>query len=582
LNCTAGMSSLADFEISVLPELRLMFHHIPEDLLKCTVKALHQENRLSMDSAIADLLVLSRAIPSSVVSNSPPQLSVEDGESKIHPAVGGLAPDVAREVQAELDRAIAAGLIAQDEADAELVEALALSQQGPEADPVSWGLQRPGDGQPPLADQEAGSSVAPPSQVEEIPEDAVPTVHTAVLALGCMPPGPRTAAVKALHQIFRKVLQKPDDPTVRRIPRKNQAFQNKVGQFPEAAAVLCAGGFKLEQDKLLGPGGRPEFVYSFPCNLDSDNPRTLAFLECHSLLECIASEPGFFGDSVLAPISSGDENSMAVCPSCSNGNHPDNSMCVYCDATLPPRPRKPRTVEMPPLNRAPLTKEQLADLHERRSRDPRKFASEAKNLGGAANKVVVDVRLPVQESTRRADGKREFNLQDLEDMRYGDAIRNMPSYADDYWNSRGNTGSYSAMLDRYYDPEYIGRRALDETNRFRASEGRPPLRWCPELTRIARIHADEMASGRAPFSHDGFDERMRAVPYYKMGGAENLAYNSGSADAARVAVDGWIKSPGHCKNLLATNNYCGIGVSRSASGCFYLTQLFTRTPEPVA
>ena len=50
--------------------------------------------------------------------------------------------------------------------------------------------------------------------------------------------------------------------------------------------------------------------------------------------------------------------------------------------------------------------------------------------------------------------------------------------------------------------------------------------------------------------------------------------NYGSAQVAVVAVDGWIHSPGHCKNLLSDQYYCGIGVYKNKRGEYYLTQLF--------
>jgi hypothetical protein len=42
----------------------------------------------------------------------------------------------------------------------------------------------------------------------------------------------------------------------------------------------------------------------------------------------------------------------------------------------------------------------------------------------------------------------------------------------------------------------------------------------------------------------------------------------------RVAVDGWIDSPGHRANLLADHTFCGIGVYKNAQGAWYLTQMF--------
>jgi len=47
------------------------------------------------------------------------------------------------------------------------------------------------------------------------------------------------------------------------------------------------------------------------------------------------------------------------------------------------------------------------------------------------------------------------------------------------------------------------------------------------------------------------------------------------SSVAKVAVDGWIQSPGHRKNLLhAQMVYCGIGVYQNSAGAWYLTQLF--------
>jgi len=83
-----------------------------------------------------------------------------------------------------------------------------------------------------------------------------------------------------------------------------------------------------------------------------------------------------------------------------------------------------------------------------------------------------------------------------------------------------------------------------------------------------------MASGTMPFSHDGFDERVRMFPVAHRGAAENLALSKGVAEVAEVAVDGWIKSPGHEKNLRGAFNQCGIGAARASDGTFYITQLF--------
>jgi uncharacterized protein YkwD len=128
------------------------------------------------------------------------------------------------------------------------------------------------------------------------------------------------------------------------------------------------------------------------------------------------------------------------------------------------------------------------------------------------------------------------------------------------------------------DPEWveIGKQALQFTNEFRAQHGLPALQWHQSLCEIGYVHSMDMGEGRAPFDHVGFDKRVRQYPFPVQSAAENLAMNYGvpQPEVARVAVDGWIDSPGHRRNLLSRQHWCGIGVYRTFEGKYYLTQLF--------
>ena len=116
-----------------------------------------------------------------------------------------------------------------------------------------------------------------------------------------------------------------------------------------------------------------------------------------------------------------------------------------------------------------------------------------------------------------------------------------------------------------------------QINEYRASKKLPPLRVDPQMTQIARIHSENMANGKATFSHDGFEGRAKAItiPYQSV--AENLAYNMGYSDPVRKAVEGWIKSEGHRKNMEGQFNLTGIGIAKNAKGEYYFTQLFVRS-----
>jgi uncharacterized protein YkwD len=131
-----------------------------------------------------------------------------------------------------------------------------------------------------------------------------------------------------------------------------------------------------------------------------------------------------------------------------------------------------------------------------------------------------------------------------------DAIRDTPSYAQEYAKQAHNQAAHdvSALRRRTYDTQLLARQAVDYTNHHRAEMKLSPLRWNDLIAKVAAEHAEDMASGAAPFSHDGFDARTRRFPSHRTAG-ENLAMNKGMADVARAAVDGWIKSPGHRKNL---------------------------------
>ncbi|WP_333257794.1 CAP domain-containing protein [Microcoleus sp. S13_C5] len=116
-----------------------------------------------------------------------------------------------------------------------------------------------------------------------------------------------------------------------------------------------------------------------------------------------------------------------------------------------------------------------------------------------------------------------------------------------------------------------------QINQYRASKKLPPLSIDPRISQIARIHSENMASGKVRFSHDGFEGRAKAItlPYQSV--AENVAYNFGFSDPVRNAVEGWIKSEGHRKNIEGQFNVTGIGVAKNAKGEYYLTQLFVRS-----
>jgi uncharacterized protein YkwD len=129
-------------------------------------------------------------------------------------------------------------------------------------------------------------------------------------------------------------------------------------------------------------------------------------------------------------------------------------------------------------------------------------------------------------------------------------------------------------------PTSLELHTFELINSERVKKGLRPLVWDAELTRMARLHSENMARQNF-FDHEapggrGLRERSRAsgiVGYKRLG--ENLAYNKGFADAASCAVVGWMRSEGHRDHILDGEfTRSGIGIVRSAEGRVYFTQEF--------
>ncbi|KAL6073533.1 SCP domain-containing protein [Balamuthia mandrillaris] len=130
----------------------------------------------------------------------------------------------------------------------------------------------------------------------------------------------------------------------------------------------------------------------------------------------------------------------------------------------------------------------------------------------------------------------------------------------------------------------IAKGCLLFTNAFRESRGLPALQWSSQLAVIALAHSIDMGEGRVPMGHDGFQERMAQTPFRWRSFAENVAmmsnphsfslFHNDVDDIAQRTVEGWQRSPGHCRNLLSHSNLCGIGVFKDPySSTYFFTQL---------
>jgi uncharacterized protein YkwD len=117
---------------------------------------------------------------------------------------------------------------------------------------------------------------------------------------------------------------------------------------------------------------------------------------------------------------------------------------------------------------------------------------------------------------------------------------------------------------------------LDELNTVRSTHGLAPLKANPQLDAAAYQHSSEMVA-KGYFAHesaDGSDFWKRIRRFYApqrgvWSVGENLLWASAGINP-RKAVELWMASPGHRKNILTANwREIGIGaVSATASGEF--------------
>ncbi|RYY54775.1 MAG: CAP domain-containing protein [Chitinophagaceae bacterium] len=138
--------------------------------------------------------------------------------------------------------------------------------------------------------------------------------------------------------------------------------------------------------------------------------------------------------------------------------------------------------------------------------------------------------------------------------------------------TRNTVASVSA--DRILPADPIVTDILTLTNKARAKKGLSALVMKDGLNRIAAGHSQNMATGKVPFSHDGFKERysLAKKEYAGLNGfAENVSFGPSTG---REVVDGWMGSKHHKENILGDYTSIGIGVATDKNGRNYYTQVF--------
>ena len=146
--------------------------------------------------------------------------------------------------------------------------------------------------------------------------------------------------------------------------------------------------------------------------------------------------------------------------------------------------------------------------------------------------------------------------------------------------------TFGGLLRAQSGPDFqrdVEKQTFKLINQYRGHEGLTPLRWNDGIAQIARGHSRDMATGDVDFGHGGFDDRvdqMKGLVAGFEGAGENVLYTTQLDDVAERAVQMWLHSPHHLRNIRGDYNFSGIGVWESKDGALYFTQLFLKTAEP--
>ncbi len=141
----------------------------------------------------------------------------------------------------------------------------------------------------------------------------------------------------------------------------------------------------------------------------------------------------------------------------------------------------------------------------------------------------------------------------------------------------------TAQADPASATRTLERAVADAVNAHRAAAGLPELAWSERAAGLAREHSAAMAAGRAEFGHDGFEQRTRtlreSLPLRRA--AENVSMHSARPDAELVqaALDRWLASRVHRRNIEGPFQLSGVGAARATDGSVFFTQIFVATQD---
>ncbi|GAB5355845.1 hypothetical protein AAMO2058_000240000 [Amorphochlora amoebiformis] len=404
-------------------------------------------------------------------------------------------------------------------------------------------------------------------------------------------------ALKILKKVVSNVLKHPQEMKYRKISASNKRFQEVFGSLYGSDNVFRSLGFEfIQADKnywvFMKDESRPLPRERLEATLKTISSCQASFSELTGSMQQVAISVAL--DTKMSqpvrtqvPLEKGkntsvpkNENKTSVLKKENKTSVPKPKFdarsyqskfgikkTVKSDDAATPIPIKLRSDQLPDRSTmARLVESRLKNRGKPKSKTSKVISGPSG--GGIRKGRIREFKIPAEHKESlvpKGVSKRHYSASELEQL------------AKERYEAPDHFGKVEDM-------DYIGKLMLDYTNEFRAKNNLPPVYWCQEIADISRVHSKMMGDKKVKFGHDGFKNRVAQfsqVGIYHRSAAENVAMNQGLgfADTARATVNGWIKSPGHRKNLLSKSNYCGIGVYRNFHGQYYATQIFADVDE---
>ncbi|TWT60736.1 CAP domain-containing protein [Rubinisphaera italica] len=217
--------------------------------------------------------------------------------------------------------------------------------------------------------------------------------------------------------------------------------------------------------------------------------------------------------------------------------------------------------------------------------------------------LVMPVTLQAQNFTREAFIRRDANVDgQLSSTEYLLNRRDLDlEFARVHFQEIDVDESQSLSLQEYvgFDPQSnlseIEREVFRMTNEQRALEGIAPVKISRILSSYARDWTAQMVKqldtnhgvkGTESYASARRTAAAKDMDLYYWGGSENVSRKTIEKDApsqqiAQRAINGWMESEGHRKNLMnPEQEFIGIGAMWSqADGKYYFTQMYIKYPK---